>query len=414
MTDPPTILLCDDDLGVRRSLTDRLEQEGWRVLNERDGDWALRALERRRVDAVVLDVLIPNVNGFQVAERLRALPHGRHVGIVMLTGIFRGSRYRNEAILRYGLLDYLDKPVDLDRLVKVLRGSFARMPAEEARETIAPAPPPPKPPKPKDPWRGNLRRTAFPRLLFRLHDERATGGLFLVRDKVKKIVYFRDGHPAFIKSNLLDECLGRVLCRERIVTRAECAESVRRMRVDRRQQGSVLVAMGVISPQNLRHGLELQLQVKLFELFDWTHGEFAFRSDVPLPTEVIALGLPCAQIILEGIRRVYSHARLRTVVDPLLTARLRLAAGADERLRGLDLQPHERRLLGGLDNERSGRELLASAAALGLDQHGAMALVHALVCTRVLETAVARVERALGVAPKEPMVPVSAVRPLEG
>src|SRR5262252_860766 len=123
-----TILIVDDDREVQRYLTEIFEAEGWRVIAEKDGDWALKAFEQRPVDAIVLDILIPVVNGFQVAEQIRAHPRGREVPIVMLTGIYRGAAHRAEAIRRYALLDYLDKPVEGQYMVSRLRDTFANRP----------------------------------------------------------------------------------------------------------------------------------------------------------------------------------------------------------------------------------------------------------------------------------------------
>src|SRR5262245_52549365 len=96
-----TILIVDDDREVQKYLTELLEAEGYVVLAERDGDWALRVFDQKPIDAVVLDILLPVVNGFQVAEQIRARPRGRVVPIVMLTGIYRGGAHRAEAIRRY-------------------------------------------------------------------------------------------------------------------------------------------------------------------------------------------------------------------------------------------------------------------------------------------------------------------------
>src|SRR5262245_28272841 len=125
---PRTILIVDDDREVQLYLTDLFEAEGWRVIAEKDGDWALKAFEQRPVDAIVLDILIPVLNGFQVAEKVRANPRGREVPIVMLTGIYRGAAHRAEAIRRYDLLDYLDKPVEGQYMVSRLKDTFANRP----------------------------------------------------------------------------------------------------------------------------------------------------------------------------------------------------------------------------------------------------------------------------------------------
>jgi DNA-binding response OmpR family regulator/DnaJ-domain-containing protein 1 len=403
-TDPPapgprTVLLVDDDREVQRFVTERFEREGWRVIGERDGDWALRAFERRHVDAVVLDILIPVVNGFQVAERIRAHPRGKDVGIVMLTGIYRGPRHRAEAIDKYKLLDYLDKPVEAERLVEILRAHFARLPASPPWLTPPPAARAPalvderqrqekkeveRAARAVDgELRGNLRRLAFPRLLAKLHAERRSGGLFLLRDKIKKIIYFNQGHPTFIKSNVLDECLGRVLVRERMITEQECEDSVRRMKKEGRQQGSVLIEMGVISPHNLRFGLELQLQVKLFEIFDWSEGEYVFREDVAAPAEVIGLDMSAAQIVTEGIRRHYHRDRLDAALRPHLEEYPELAADPERRFQDLDLTAAEQRLVHAMDGATRLDELFAALPS-GLDAHGARALTLALLSMGVI------------------------------
>lgn len=65
-----TILIVEDDKSVQRMLAETLEEEGFTVIGERDGEWALRTFESRQIDFIILDILIPVMNGFQVAERL--------------------------------------------------------------------------------------------------------------------------------------------------------------------------------------------------------------------------------------------------------------------------------------------------------------------------------------------------------
>ena len=71
------------------------------------------------------------------------------------------------------------------------------------------------------------------------------------REPTKKIVYLKEGYPIFVKSNLLSECLGRVLVREKMISDEECERSLVQMKdKSGRQQGTVLIEMGAISPHN--------------------------------------------------------------------------------------------------------------------------------------------------------------------
>lgn len=415
-----TLLVVDDDREIGRLLTERFEREGWRVVVERDGDWALRTFEKRRIDAVVLDLLVPVISGFQVAERIRATERGAKLPIVVITGIYRGARHRSDAMRRYHLLEYLDKPVSPDKLVAIFRRHFdqvgsqpdpgavraetvvggvtvaqvdERMKAEKreverqaARASRAEG----RGGQPGQShvtpivWKGSLRRTPIPALLGRLHRSRATGGLFLLHGKVKKIIYVDDGVPTFVKSNVLDECLGRVLVREKVISSAECEESVRRMKAEKRHQGAILMEMGAISPHNLRFGLETQLQLKLYDCFGWHDAEYIFRDDVALPGDVVTLQLTVAQIILEGVRRTWDQARLSRELEPMVHLWPMPTREPLLRHQRLELSPVEATFVGGLDGTRTVGELIeAPPPALGA--RGVRLLVYAASCVGAID-----------------------------
>ncbi|HYR56246.1 MAG TPA: response regulator, partial [Myxococcaceae bacterium] len=82
----PTILIVDDDRSVQRLLADALASQGFSVAVERDGEWAVETFSKRRVDAVVLDLLLPAINGYEVARLIRSTPRGAQTPIVMISG----------------------------------------------------------------------------------------------------------------------------------------------------------------------------------------------------------------------------------------------------------------------------------------------------------------------------------------
>src|SRR5260370_34934182 len=110
--------------------------------------------------------------------------------------------------------------------------------------------------------RGDVMEQPFAELLAELDRSKSTGALLLRRSKIKKIVYFRVGAPHSIKSNLLSECLGRVLVRERFISEAEYKESLKRMMASGKRRGAVLVGMGGMSPRKFRDALDLVMQSK--------------------------------------------------------------------------------------------------------------------------------------------------------
>ena len=77
----------------------------------RSGAEAIRVAATERPDVIFLDGLLPGMHGFEVARFIRQFDHSYRPYIVMTTAIYKNVKYRNEAVLKYGIDDYLVKPV---------------------------------------------------------------------------------------------------------------------------------------------------------------------------------------------------------------------------------------------------------------------------------------------------------------
>jgi two-component system, OmpR family, response regulator len=134
MTDSATILLVDDEEAVQKLLTYPLEQEGFRVLQARDGQEALQRFDREHVDLVVLDLMLPAVDGLDVCRRLRAQST---VPIIMLTA--RDDELDKVVGLELGADDYITKPFSIREFrsrVRALLRRSALGAQENGRELI--------------------------------------------------------------------------------------------------------------------------------------------------------------------------------------------------------------------------------------------------------------------------------------
>jgi two-component system response regulator MprA len=116
------ILVVDDERAVRGSVRRALALEGYTVSEAEDGQEALDELKARTMDAVVLDVLMPDVDGLEVCRRLRAA--GDRVPVLMLTA--REAVEDRVAGLDAGADDYLIKPFALEELLARLRALLRR------------------------------------------------------------------------------------------------------------------------------------------------------------------------------------------------------------------------------------------------------------------------------------------------
>ena len=103
-----TVLLVDDEPNIILSLEFLIEQAGYEARVARDGDAALKSIEERKPDLVLLDVMLPKRDGFDVCERIRANPAWDDVRIVMLTA--KGRDSEREKGLALGADAYITKP----------------------------------------------------------------------------------------------------------------------------------------------------------------------------------------------------------------------------------------------------------------------------------------------------------------
>jgi DNA-binding response OmpR family regulator len=153
MRDLSTILLVDDEESVQRLLAYPLERDGFRVVPAHDGEEALARFAAEPVDLVVLDIMLPKLDGLEVCKRLRAQST---VPIIMLTA--RDDEFDKVLGLELGADDYITKPFSI----------------REFRSRV----------------RALLRRAAAPRLEGRAGEAIETNGLRI--DPAKRSVRVRD------------------------------------------------------------------------------------------------------------------------------------------------------------------------------------------------------------------------------
>ncbi len=119
-----TILLVDDDPEILGMLNIRLDKFGYQVLTASNGDAALEKARAHKPDLVVLDVMMPRRNGWEVARALKQDPETQHIKIIMLTAI--GAQVNEMTSPLYGVDAHIDKPFqfpELDQKIEELLAS---------------------------------------------------------------------------------------------------------------------------------------------------------------------------------------------------------------------------------------------------------------------------------------------------
>ncbi|MCP4285183.1 MAG: response regulator [Gammaproteobacteria bacterium] len=109
------ILVVDDEPNIILSLEFLMKKEGYQVRTASNGEEALHALQESKPDIVLLDVMMPRMNGYEVCQAVRSDPKLSSVRIIMLTA--KGREIEREKGLALGADDYVTKPFAMRDLV---------------------------------------------------------------------------------------------------------------------------------------------------------------------------------------------------------------------------------------------------------------------------------------------------------
>ena len=109
-----TVLVVDDNPDVREILSRNLEREGYRVITASGGQECLDVVSCRPVDVILLDVMMPNMDGLTVCKELKKTAHGATIPVILVTA--KDDVDTRAAGMRLGVSEYITKPVNMKEL----------------------------------------------------------------------------------------------------------------------------------------------------------------------------------------------------------------------------------------------------------------------------------------------------------
>jgi Response regulator containing CheY-like receiver, AAA-type ATPase, and DNA-binding domains len=118
------ILVVDDDPDLVESISMKLESEGFRVDKAYDGVEAMEHIQATRPDLVILDVMMPRKNGYQLCDELKQSDDYRDIPVVLLTAVADAvptTSYTHQDGKNTLADDYVPKPIELDKLMAIVR-----------------------------------------------------------------------------------------------------------------------------------------------------------------------------------------------------------------------------------------------------------------------------------------------------
>ena len=117
---PKTILFIEDESALQKTFGEILEKEGYNVISALDGEAGLRLAENKKPDLILLDLILPKINGFDVLEKLKESQETKEIPVIVLTNL--EGMEDVEKVLKLGATTYLVKVnYDLDEVLKKVK-----------------------------------------------------------------------------------------------------------------------------------------------------------------------------------------------------------------------------------------------------------------------------------------------------
>lgn len=124
MTDKQLILVVDDDPDLVESVSMKLESAGYQVAKAYDGVEAMDRIKEKRPALVILDVMMPRKNGYELCDELKKSDEYKDIIVVLLTAVAEAvtsTKYTHMEGKSTLADDYIPKPIELDRLMEIVK-----------------------------------------------------------------------------------------------------------------------------------------------------------------------------------------------------------------------------------------------------------------------------------------------------
>ena len=124
MNNKQLILVVDDDPDLVDSVSRKLESNNYRTAKAYDGVEAWTKIRQEKPDMVLLDVMMPEKDGYQLCDELKKDPKFKDIIVVLLTGVaerVRDTKYTHQGGMTTLADDYIPKPIDLDKLMEMVK-----------------------------------------------------------------------------------------------------------------------------------------------------------------------------------------------------------------------------------------------------------------------------------------------------
>lgn len=228
---------------------------------------------------------------------------------------------------------------------------------------------------------GLLKHYPLPDILLDLQRSEKDGILEIKYGSISKRIYIKNGDMVFATSNREEDRMGEVLLRAGKISVDQHYQSVDIIKKTGKRQGTVLVELGYLKPENLIWAVRHQVEEIILSLFQWEDGEFVFIEGPLLSEEVITLKLSAANLIYRGIKKINNLTRIKNAMPPMDLI-LYYSTDPMNLFQDINLDNTDKDILSLIDGKRNIKEIISISP---LDNFSTIKTLYALINTRIIE-----------------------------
>lgn len=337
-TPAPRILIVEDQPALATMVQEWLRSQGYSSERAGDGITALKMILANPFSLLLLDLKIPGLHGIELLRKLRSSPKTAALPVVVMSGIYKGERYRL-ALQDLGVLTMLEKPFTPVQLQSaVARTLSTELPPKEAQPAIA---------------------STFERHLTQAFLRCASGELFLNDGRIERRLILVNGAPVSLRPGFVHRDFGDYLLRQKLISELEYAYYSRAGEF----RHNLLVQMGCVHYHELLEQKFAYLSLELLAGFSSPPLTARFQPlTVPTGLQIITVNL--AEIILRGLRSSLTPARGEVFFSRIKDLYPGRTPDYYTHINSLPLNETECAFLAGLDGSQSATTALAGKTEL--------------------------------------------------
>jgi curved DNA-binding protein CbpA len=228
---------------------------------------------------------------------------------------------------------------------------------------------------------GLLKHYPLPDILIDLQISEKDGILEIKYGSISKRIYIKNGDMVFATSNKEEDRMGEVLLRAGKISVDQHYQSFEAMKKTAKRQGTVLVELGYLKPEELIWAVKHQVEEIILSLFQWDNGEFVFIEGPLLSEEVITLKLSAANLIYRGIKKINTLTHIKNAMPPMDVI---FYYSTDPRnlFQNINLDKTDKDVLALINGKRNIQEILTISP---VDNFTTIKTLYALLNTRIIE-----------------------------